>query len=110
MARADTHDTTNLIGLARQGGDRVQSSVASGVVPMTGRPRPLFRLSFIDFAMNKTGSEPYELIFTTILPTARRELMASKASRNRSNGNPIVGGGSTAPVWSHKAISFLKRS
>jgi len=61
-------------------------------------------------AAQRKGSQPYELISTTILPTARRELMASKASRNRSNGNPIAGGGSTARVWSHKAISFLKRS
>ena len=55
-------------------------------------------------------SEPHGFISTTILPTARRELMASKASRNLSNGKTIVGGASTAPVSSQAAMSFLRRS
>ena len=45
-----------------------------------------------------------------ILPVARRELIASKASRNLSNGNASVGGGSTALVSSHAAISVVTRA
>jgi hypothetical protein len=92
---------------------RLNSKVAASMAPFSpGRTMTFIFLRPIPSYVLWRGTprELYAFISTTILPMARRELMASKASKNLSNGKTIVGGASTAPVSSQAAMSFLRRS
>jgi hypothetical protein len=102
--RTDPHTHERAFDIARQGS-------ASGRVAAGGGYRDCKSSGLYWRQLpGMPGPIVHESISTTILPVARRELMASKASMNLSNGNVCVAGGSSTFILSHEAMSFVTRA